>query len=64
MEKLKDQRAITTIHHALDILESLRKKMLYAQNFKQQSPLSRLIVDNQKNIFLPDFELQGKNQLS
>jgi hypothetical protein len=56
MEKLKDQLPAPTIHHALDILESLRKKMLYAQNFKQQSPLSRLIVDNQKNIFLPDFE--------
>ena len=56
MEKLKDKLPAPTIHHALDILESLRKKMLYAQNFKQQSPLSRLIVDNQKNIFLPDFE--------
>jgi hypothetical protein len=56
MKKLKDQLPVPTIHHALDILESLRKKMLYAQNFKQQSALSRLIVDNQKNIFLPDFE--------
>ena len=56
MEKLKDKLPAPTTHHALNILESLRKKMLYAQNFKQQSPLSRLIVDNQKNIFLPDFE--------
>ena len=53
---LKEKLPISSIHHALDILESLRKKMLYSQNFKQESPLSRLVVDNRKDIFLPEFE--------
>lgn len=56
MKILKEKLPISSIHHALDILESLRKKMLYSQNFKQESPLSRLVVDKRKDIFLPEFE--------
>jgi hypothetical protein len=36
-------------------MESLRVKMLFSQNFKQNVPLSRLVIDAKKRIFLPDF---------
>jgi hypothetical protein len=29
--------------------------MLFSQNFKQNVPLSRLVIDNENKIFLPDF---------
>jgi hypothetical protein len=29
--------------------------MLFSQNFKQSVPLSKLVIDNRKRIFLPDF---------
>jgi hypothetical protein len=44
------------IHHALAILESLRVKMLYAQNFKQNSPPSKLTIGKGGRIFLTDYE--------
>lgn len=43
------------LHHALDIMESLRTRMLYAQNFRQRSPLSRILINSSKRIFLTDF---------
>jgi len=46
------------IHHARMIMESLRVKMLFAQNFRQDVPLSRLIITPQKKLFLPDFDNQ------
>ena len=55
MEELKHQLSMPVIHHALKLLESFRVKMLYAQNFKQESPLSQLVMDGQKRICLPDF---------
>ena len=55
MEKLKGKLSFAEINQALNILESLRIKMLFSQNFKQNVPLSRLIIDNKKRIFLPDF---------
>ena len=55
MEKLREQLTLPEIHHALQIMESLRTKMLYAQNFKQYSPPSRLVIDKRKRFFLPDY---------
>lgn len=58
MENLKQNLPITTILHALEILEFLRKKMLKSNDFMQLSPttLSRMIIDKNRKIFLPDFE--------
>jgi hypothetical protein len=55
MEKLKGKLSFAEINQALNILESLRIKMLFSQSFKQNVPLSRLVIDNKKRIFLPDF---------
>lgn len=56
LEKMKTNISIPILHHALALMESFRVKMLYAQNFKQESPLSRLIINEQHKIFLIDFE--------
>lgn len=55
IEKLKGKLSFAEINQALNILESLRVKMLFSQNFKQNVPLSRLVIDANKRIFLPDF---------
>jgi hypothetical protein len=55
MEKLKGKLSFVGITQALNILESLRVKMLFSQKFKQNVPLSRLVIDADKRIFLPDF---------
>lgn len=55
MERIKDLLPAPIIHHALQIMESLRVKMLYAQNFKQESPLSTLTITRQNKLFLPEF---------
>jgi hypothetical protein len=36
-------------------MESLRVKMLFAQNFRQESQPSRLLIDQHYHFFLPDF---------
>ena len=55
MSRLKNKMLLPVIHHALKIMESLRVKMLFAQNFRQETPLSILFVDQQKRFYLPDF---------
>lgn len=55
MTRLKQQMPYLSIIHALSLLESLRIKMLFSQNFKQQLPPSKLIIDKQYCLFLPDF---------
>ena len=55
MNKLKAKLSFAEIHQALNIMESLRVKMLFSQNFKQNVPLSRLVIVDKKRIFLPDF---------
>ena len=55
MNKVRSKLSIAEIQHALTIMESLRVKMLFSQNFKQNVPLSRLVIDNENKIFLPDF---------
>jgi hypothetical protein len=56
MKITKENLPLNIINQTLQILESLRKKMLFSQNFMQLSPLSKIIVDSNKNIYLPDFE--------
>jgi len=56
MSKLKFNMPMTDILHALSIIDSLRIKMLYAQNFKQHVSLSSVYIDERNHrIFLPDF---------
>jgi hypothetical protein len=56
MTILKKHMPMVDIIHALNIMDSLRLKMLYAQNFKQHVALSKVFIDNRNNkIFLPDF---------
>jgi hypothetical protein len=55
MGKLKGKLSFAEINQCLNILESLRVKMLFSQNFRQNVPLSRLVIDERKRIFLPDF---------
>jgi len=58
MHTLKERLPMNVIHHARMLMESLRVKMLFAQNFRQEVPLSRLVITPQKKIFLPDFDNQ------
>ena len=56
MTKLKQRMPMPDIMHALKIMDSLRVKMLYAQNFKQHVELSEVYVDPRNNkIYLPGF---------
>lgn len=56
MTKLKAQMPMQDIIHALGIMDSLRVKMLYAQNFKQHVDLSGVYIDPRNNkIYLPGF---------
>ena len=58
MTKLKARMPMQDIIHALNIMDSLRLKMLYAQNFKQHVELSKVLIvdrDNKKRLYLPDF---------
>ena len=56
MAKLKEKLSFTTIQHAIRIMESLRTKMLFSQNFKQAVELSPIHIDESNRIFLPGFE--------
>ncbi len=55
MEQLKTKLSLPVIYHARQIMESLRVKMLFVQNFRQESPLSKLLITPKNKIFLPDF---------
>lgn len=56
MTKLKQRMPMPDIIHALKIMDSLRVKMLYAQNFKQHVELSEVYIDPRNNkIYLPGF---------
>jgi len=56
MAKIKERLPIPFIIHSLALLESLRVKMLYAQNFKQFTPLSKLLITKEFKLFLPEFQ--------
>jgi len=55
MEKVQKNLSMPEIHHALSILESLRVKMLFAQNFRQNSPPSKLVIRRGGRMYLPDY---------
>lgn len=55
MEKLQSNLSAIEINHALSIMESLRVKMLFAQNFRQTSPPSRLKIDKRGRFILLDY---------
>jgi hypothetical protein len=54
MQQLDSRMPKTMIRQALDIMESLRIKMLYSQNFRQADEPGRMIVDHRMHIRLPD----------
>ena len=55
MELLQDKITMPEIHHALNIMNSLREKMMFAQNFGQSKPPGRLLITSGKKFFLTDF---------
>lgn len=55
LDKLRAHMPAPMIRQCLDLMESLRVKMLYAQDFRQGQGLSRLLVDPRMNITLPEF---------
>ena len=55
IEKIAGKISAPEMHHVLQIMSSLREKMLFAQNMKKFSPLSKLHVNNRNKILLTDF---------
>lgn len=55
LERAEGKISMPELHHALHIMSSLREKMLFAQNLKKFSPLSKLLIDHKHKFFLPDF---------
>ena len=55
MKRLEQRLSLPEIHHALSVMESLRMKMLFAQNFRQSSPPSKISIRRGGKIFLPDY---------
>ncbi len=55
IERANGKISVPELHHALQIMSSLREKMLFAQNLKKFSPLSQLIIDPFNKIYLSDF---------
>jgi len=55
VSKIENHLSAAEIHHSLSILESLRIKMLFAQNFKQNSPPSKLSIGRGGRIYLTDY---------
>lgn len=55
IEKTNGKISTPELHHALQIMSSLRERMLFAQNLKRFSPLSKIKIDHRSKIFLPDF---------
>lgn len=60
MEQLGSRMPKPMIRQALDIMESLRIKMLYSQNFRQADEPGRMVVDERMHIRLPDL---GNNEI-
>lgn len=55
MDRLRKVLPMQFVNHALGIMESLRVKMLYAQNFRQTAEPGRMAVDGRMRIRFPDF---------
>ncbi len=56
IERLTGKLSVPVLHHALQIMGSLREKMLFAQNLKRFSPVSKLLIDHKYRFILTDFE--------
>lgn len=55
IEKAEGKMSLHEMHHALQLLSLLRENMLFSQNLKRFSPLSKLKIDSRNKIFLADF---------
>lgn len=55
MGRLHGRLPVPVIDHALRIMDSLRQKMLFAQNFRQSIPPSRLMIDHKFQLTLADY---------
>lgn len=55
MQRLEQSLSLPEIHHALAVMESLRVKMLFAQNFRQSSPPSKIQIRRNGRIYLSDY---------
>ncbi len=55
IERAAEKISLPELHHSLQIMSSLREKMLFAQNLKRYSPLSKLYINKKNKIYLPDF---------
>ncbi|MFO0414395.1 MAG: hypothetical protein ACK50E_01990 [Bacteroidota bacterium] len=55
MRRLEQSLSLPEIHHALAVMESLRMKMLFAQNFRQKCPPSKMVIRRNGRIYLPDY---------
>jgi hypothetical protein len=55
MSRLEQSLSLPEIHHALSVMESLRMKMLFAQNFRQSSPPSNLLIRRNGRMYLTDY---------
>ena len=55
MQRLENSLSLPEIHHALAVMESLRVKMLFAQNFRQSSPPSKIQIRRNGRIYLSDY---------
>jgi len=55
MKHLEQSLSLPEIHHALAVMESLRMRMLFAQNFKQSSPPSKIQIRRNGRIYLSDY---------
>lgn len=55
MQRLEQSLSLPEIHHALAVMESLRVKMLFAQNFRQKSPPSKMVIRRNGRIYLLDY---------
>ena len=55
MDRLRGTMSMPMVKQVLQIMESLRVKMLYAQNFRQYSGPGRMMVNQMMEIQFPDF---------
>jgi hypothetical protein len=55
IERLRAMVPMPIVIHVLDIMESLRVKMLYAQNFRQSTGPGRMSIDGFMRIRFPEF---------
>ncbi len=55
MLQLNDKVPTEVIHHVLELMESLRTKMRYAQNYMQNAPPSIMVIEHNNRIFLTGF---------